>query len=307
MLSYWNNTATRQRIMQFVEATTTEGGDHYVAPDDRIAVFDNDGTLWVESPVYTQLIFILDRVRDHADQHPEWQESELLQAALAHDFETLATHGVHAALELIVAAYGHTMTTTEQLSNDVRDWITTTRDGRFNRLYTELVFLPQLELLDYLRQNGYRTFIVSGGGVEFMRAWAEPVYGIPPEQMVGSSVETVYEMQDGRGVLVQKPSIDFIDDGPGKPVGINTFIGRRPIIAVGNSDGDFEMLEYTTTGDGPRLGIYIHHDDAEREYAYDREALVGSLNRGLDEAEERGWLLVSMKNDWNRIFAHEAD
>ncbi len=307
MLSLWNDSAARSRITQFVEATTTEGSEEYVAPDDRIAVFDNDGTLWVEQPVYSQLFFILDQVRDHADQHPEWQESELLQAALANDFETLAAHGVHAALELVVAAYADTMTTTEQLASDVRDWIATTRDARFNRLYTELVFLPQLELLTYLRANGYRTFIVSGGGVEFMRAWAEPIYGIPPEQMVGSSVETVYEVQNGRGVLVQKGAIDFIDDGAGKPVGINKFIGRRPIIAVGNSDGDFEMLEYTTTGDGPRLGIYIHHDDAEREYAYDRESLVGSLNRGLDEAKAQGWLLVSMKKDWKQIFAHEAE
>lgn len=306
MLSYWNDTAAKQRIMQFVEATTTEGSDDYIAPDDRIAVFDNDGTLWVEQPVYTQLIFILDRVRDHVADHPEWQESELLQAALANDWDKLAEHGVHTALELIVSAYAGTITTTEQLADDVREWIAQARDGRFNLPFTELVFAPQLELLAYLRDHGYRTFIVSGGGVEFMRAWAEPVYGIPPEQMVGSSVETVYEVQDGRGVLVQKPAIDFVDDGPGKPVGINKFIGRRPIIAVGNSDGDFEMLEYTTTGDGPRLGIFIHHDDGEREYAYDRDSLVGSLNRGLDEAEERGWLMVSMKNDWNRIFPHEG-
>ncbi len=307
MLSLWNDTAAKHRIMQFVEATTTEGSDDYVAPDDRIAVFDNDGTLWVEQPVYSQLIFILDQARAQAGDHPEWNDSPMVQAALAHDFDKLASYGIHAALQLIITVYADTLTTTEDLAADVQAWLATTRDARFGQPYTRLVYEPQLELLAYLRAHGYRTYIISGGGIEFMRPWAESIYGIPPEQIMGSSIETSYEVRDGRGVLVQSPTVDFIDDGPGKPVGINKFIGRRPTIAVGNSDGDFEMLEYTTTGDGPRLGIYIRHDDGEREYAYDRESLVGSLNRGLDEAEARGWLMVSMKDDWKRIFAHETE
>lgn len=304
-LSLWRDTATKVRIQRFVKATTSAGSTEFIEPDDRIAVFDNDGTLWVEQPLYTQLVFAFDRVRAMADDHPEWQDSPIMQAALAGDIEKLASFGLQAVSELVMAS--HTNISTEELAEVVRTWVRSARDERFGRLYTDLVFQPQLELMDYLRTHGYRVFITSGGGVEFMRAWAEDVYGIPPEHIIGSTVTTSYEVRQGRGVLVQQPAIDFIDDGPGKPVAINKFIGRRPIIAVGNSDGDFEMLEYTTTGDGPRLGILIHHDDTEREYAYDRQALVGSLNRGLDEAEARGWLLVSMKNDWSIVFAHDAD
>jgi phosphoserine phosphatase len=303
-LSYWNRGAAKERIRRFVTATTTEGSPDYVQPNDRIAVFDNDGTLWVEQPMYTQLRFLLDRFGEMAPDHPEWAAQPPLKAAMDGDLAALAKYGEQGLGAVVMAVLDGS--TTEEVQAESLAWIGSARHPRFDRLYSELIFQPQLQLLNYLRAHGYRTFIVSGGGVEFMRAFAEATYGVPPEQVVGSSVVTEYEMRDGRGVLVMKPQIDFVDDGPGKPVGVNQFIGRRPVIAVGNSDGDFEMLECTTTGDGPRLGVYIHHDDAEREYAYDRGATFGGLARGLDEAEARGWLVVSMKKDWNRIFAHDA-
>ena len=303
-LSYWNRGAAKERIRRFVTATTTEGSPDYVQPNDRIAVFDNDGTLWVEQPMYTQLRFLLDRFGEMAPDHPEWAAQPPLKAAMDGDLAALAKYGEQGLGAVVMAVLDGS--TTEEVQAESLAWIGSARHPRFDRLYSELIFQPQLQLLNYLRAHGYRTFIVSGGGVEFMRAFAEATYGVPPEQVVGSSVVTEYEMRDGRGVLVMKPQIDFVDDGPGKPVGVNQFIGRRPVIAVGNSDGDFEMLEYTTTGDGPRLGVYIHHDDAEREYAYDRGATFGGLARGLDEAEARGWLVVSMKKDWNHIFAHDA-
>jgi phosphoserine phosphatase len=303
-LSYWNRGAAKERIRRFVTATTTEGSPDYVQPNDRIAVFDNDGTLWVEQPMYTQLRFLLDRFGEMAPDHPEWAAQPPLKAAMDGDLAALAKYGEQGLGAVVMAVLDGS--TTEEVQAESLAWIGSARHPRFDRLYSELIFQPQLQLLNYLRAHGYRTFIVSGGGVEFMRAFAEATYGVPPEQVVGSSVVTEYEMRDGRGVLVMKPQIDFVDDGPGKPVGVNQFIGRRPVIAVGNSDGDFEMLECTTTGDGPRLGVYVHHDDAEREYAYDRGATFGGLARGLDEAEARGWLVVSMKKDWNRIFAHDA-
>ncbi len=300
-LSLWNPGPTKERILKFVLSTTIADGSNFVAPRDRIAVFDNDGTLWVEQPMYTQLRFSLDRLAILADDHPEWREDPVLAAALNEDIATLADYGL-AGVGKIVAA-SHTGITTEELADRVREWIETARHPTLDKLYAELIFQPQLQLMDYLRAHGYRTYIASGGGVEFMRAFAEDVYGIPPEQVIGSSVKTAYEMRDERGVLLQLPEIDLVDDGPGKPVGINKFIGRRPIIAVGNSDGDLEMLQYTTTGDGPRLGIYIHHDDAQREFAYDRGSTVGGLDEGLAEAAARDWIVVSMKNDWNEIFA----
>jgi phosphoserine phosphatase len=291
--------------MRFVIATTLEGGPDFVPLADRIAVFDNDGTLWVEQPMYTQLRFLLDSFAVMAPDHPEWAEEPPLKAAMEGDLAALAEYGEHGLGAIVMAVLAGQ--TTEQVQAASLAWIGTARHPRFGRLYSELIFQPQLELLEFLRAHGYRTFIVSGGGIEFMRAFAEDVYGIPPEHIVGSNVVTEYAVRDGRGVLVMQPRMNFVNDGPGKPVGVNQFIGRRPIIAVGNSDGDFEMLEYTTTGEGPRLGIYVHHDDAEREYAYDRDSTFGRLDRGLDEAEARGWLVVSMKDDWGRIFAHEGD
>jgi phosphoglycolate phosphatase-like HAD superfamily hydrolase len=299
-LSLWNDGEQKEGILRFVRATTLEGSPTYVAPMDRIAVFDNDGTLWVEQPIYTQLTFALDRMTAVAAEHPEWRTDPALAAALDRDIEQLAAHGLEGVAKIVAAS--HTGISTEALTSAVREWIATARHPHFNRLYTDLIYQPQLQFMDYLRAHGYRTYIVSGGGVEFMRAWAEDIYGIPPEQVIGSSARTAYEVQDGRGVLMQLPEIDLVNDGPGKPVGINKFIGRRPTIAVGNSDGDLEMLQYTTSGEGPRLGIYIHHDDGEREFAYDRGAIVGGLDKGLDQAAEKGWIVVSMKHDWKQIF-----
>jgi phosphoserine phosphatase len=303
-LSSWKGGEAKETILRFVVATTTDGGPDYVAPAERIAVFDNDGTLWVEQPMYTQLRFLLDSFVAMAPAHPEWAQQPPLQAAIEGDLAALADYGEHGLGAIAMAVLAGK--TTGEVQAESLAWIGSARHPRFDRLYSELIFQPQLQLLEFLRGHGYRTFIVSGGGVEFMRAFVEEVYGIPPEQVIGSSVVTEYQVRGGRGVLVMQPQMHFVDDGPGKPLGINHFIGQRPIIAVGNSDGDFEMLEYTTTGGGPGLGVYIHHDDAEREYAYDRESTFGRLDRGLDEADARGWVVVSMKNDWNHVFAHEA-
>ena len=300
-LSLWNRGKAKERILRFVLETTLEGSEQYIAPMDRIAVFDNDGTLWVEQPIYTQLRFALDRVQAMASDHPEWNDEVALSAAIAEDIAGIEACGLEGLAQIL--AVTHTGVTTEELAVTMRDWIATACHPRFGRQYTELIYRPQLQLIDFLGAHGYRVYIVSGGGVEFLRAWVEDVYGIPPEQVVGTSVKTVYELRDGCGVLVQLPEIDLVDDGPGKPVGINKYIGRRPVIAVGNSDGDLEMLQYATTGDRPGLGVYIHHDDAEREYAYDRGAHVGALDRGIVEAAVQGWIVVSMRKDWKQIFA----
>jgi phosphoglycolate phosphatase-like HAD superfamily hydrolase len=299
-LSLWNAGKAKERILRFILGTTLEGSESYVEPVDRIAVFDNDGTLWAEQPYYTQLQFAIDRMRELALQHPEWQDDPALKAALDEDVEAMAAQGMAGIAKIV--AVSHTGITTEELAHIVRKWITSARHPHFDRLYTDLIYQPQLQLMDFLRSQGYRTYIASGGGVEFLRAWAQDVYDIPPEQVVGTSVKTSYELRDGRGVLLQLPEIDLVDDGPGKPVGINKYIGRRPIIAVGNSDGDLEMLQYTTTGDRPGLGVYIHHDDAKREFAYDRGAHIGGLDEGLREAAQRDWVVVSMRDDWSEIF-----
>jgi hypothetical protein len=253
--------------------------------------------------MYFQLAFVLDRVKSLAPQHPEWQEKEPFKSALAGDLAGVAAGGEKGLLELVAAT--HAGTTSEEFEKAVKDWLAAAKHPRFNRPYTDLVYQPMLELLVFLRANGFKTFIVSGGGVEFVRAFSEKVYGIPPEQVVGSSIKTNYEVRDGRPVIARLPAIDFIDDKAGKPVGIQKFIGRRPLMAFGNSDGDFEMLEWTTTGPGPRFGLIVHHDDAPREWAYDRESHVGRLNRGLDEAPQRGWSIASMKSDWRRVFPFE--
>jgi len=299
-LPSWTDGPARQRIVSFVQDVSAPGGRDFVAPAERIAVFDNDGTLWTEQPLYFQLAYVLDRVKAMAPSHPDWQTKQPFKAALEGDARALAAGGDHALMELLMAT--HAGNTTEEFQSSVRDWLATARHPKFGRPYTELVFQPQLELMDYLRANGFKVYIVSGGGIEFMRAFAERVYGVPPEQVIGSSIRTRYELRDGKPALVRLLEIDFIDDKAGKPVGINQHIGRRPILAFGNSDGDFEMLEWTTAGAGPRLGLLVHHDDAAREFAYDRDSSIGSLDRGLDEAGRRGWVVVSMRNDWRAVY-----
>jgi hypothetical protein len=298
-LPSWNEGAPKARIVGFVRAVTDPASRTYVAPAERVAVFDNDGTLWTEQPVYFQLAFALDRVKALAPSHPEWKTTQPFEAALEGDAAALAAGGERALLDLVMAT--HAGNTTEEFQAIVREWLAKARHPKFGRPYTGLVFQPQLELMDYLRANGFKVFIVSGGGVEFMRAFAEQVYGVPPEQVIGSSIKTLYGLRDGKPVLARVPELNFVDDGPGKPVGINQHVGRRPILAFGNSDGDFEMLEWTTSGDGPRLGLLVHHDDAAREFAYDRRSSIGRLDRGLDQAGKRDWVVVSMKNDWRVV------
>jgi haloacid dehalogenase-like hydrolase len=299
-LPSWNEGPAKARIVGFVQAVTDKGSKEYVAPADRIAVFDNDGTLWSEQPAYFQLLFAIDRVKALAPKHPEWKTTQPFKAAIEGDMKALAASGEKGLLELVMAT--HAGNTPEEFQAIVRGWLATARHPKFNRPYTELVFQPMLELLDYLRANGFKTYIVSGGGIEFVRAWSQGVYGIPPEQVIGSSVKTKYEVRNGQPVIVRLPEINFIDDKAGKPVGINQHIGRQPIAAFGNSDGDFQMLEWVTSAPGARLGLLVHHDDAEREYAYDRQSHIGKLDRGLDEGPKRGWTIVSMKRDWNRIY-----
>ncbi len=299
-LPSWNAGAAKSAITAFVDKVTAQGGPDFVATAERIAVFDNDGTLWPEQPMYVQLAFALDRVKALAGQHPEWKTRQPFKAALDGDTKALAAAGQHGLVELIMAT--HAGMTTDEFVSIVTDWLATARHPRFQRPYSDVVYQPMLDLLAYLRANGFKTFIVSGGGIEFMRPWVERVYGIPPEQVVGSSIKLKYEVRNGKPVLVRLPAIDFVDDGPGKPVGIAMHIGRRPILAFGNSDGDFQMLDWTTSASGARLGLIVHHDDADREYAYDRTSPFGRLGKALDESDRRGWIVVSMKTDWKVIF-----
>ena len=300
-LPSWNDGATKQSILDFVAAVTREGSPDFVPPAERIATFDNDGTLWVEHPMYTQLAFALDRVKALAPQHPEWTDTQPFKAALEGDMKRLAETGEHGLMALLMAT--HPGMTTNEFQKIVVDWIATARDPRFKRPYTELAYLPMIELLGFLRASGFKTFIVSGGGIEFMRPWTERVYGVPPEQVVGSSIKTKFQMRDGRPELFRLGEINFIDDNVGKPVGINEYIGRRPI---GNSDGDLEMLQWTTMTGGRRLGLIVHHTDAEREYAYDRDTSFGRLDKALDAAAINKWTVVDMKNDWKTVFTQGA-
>jgi phosphoglycolate phosphatase-like HAD superfamily hydrolase len=302
-LPSWNDGAAKQAIVGFVDRVTQEGGSEFVPAEQRIATFDNDGTLWAEQPIYFQIAFAMDRVKALAAQHPEWRETQPFKAVIEGDLKTLAAIGEKGFLQIMAAT--HTGITTDEFSGIVADWLATARHPRFHRPYTELAYQPMLELLAYLRERGFKTFIVSGGGVEFMRVFAERVYGIPPEQVVGSSGVVKFELEpDGKPVLLKEAEIEFVDDGPGKPVGINRFIGRRPIMAFGNSDGDLQMLQWTTAGDGPRFGLIVHHDDAVREWAYDRDSHIGRLDQALDLAPSWGWVVVSMKGDWRTIFAN---
>ena len=302
-LPSWNDGASKRAIVGFVARITQQGGPDFVPPAERIATFDNDGTLWVEHPMYVQLAFALDRVQAMAPMHPEWTGKQPFQAVLEGDMKALAAAGEHGMAELVMAT--HSGMTTDEFQSIVTEWLATARDPRFKRPYTELSYQPMIELLAYLRANEFKTFIVSGGGVEFMRPWTERVYGVPPEQVVGSSIKTRFQMRDGRPELFRLPEVNFIDDGAGKPVGINEFIGRRPIAAFGNSDGDLQMLQWATMGGGPSLGLIVHHTDAEREYAYDCDTSFGRLDKALDAAALNNWVVVDMKNDWKRIFAFE--
>lgn len=299
-LPSWNDSATKTAIVDFVEAVTNPKGTDFVAPAERIAVFDNDGTLWVEQPIYTQLAFVLDRVRELAPLRPEWKTTQPFKALLEGDMETFGASGEKGVIDVGLATQsGMTATEFEEV---VLDWLAKAKHPRFKRSYTECVYQPQLELLAYLRANGFKTFIVSGGGIEFMRPWTERVYGIPPEQVIGSSIVAEFDIRDGHPVIVRLPKIDFINDRAGKPVGIYQHIGRRPILAFGNSDSDMQMVQYTKAGDGLRMGLFVHHTDAEREYAYDRESHVGKLDQALDAAKANDWIIVDMKNDWKKIF-----
>jgi phosphoglycolate phosphatase-like HAD superfamily hydrolase len=299
-LPSWNDVPSRTALVTFVEQVTRTGSPDFVPVAERIAVFDNDGTLWAEQPVYFQLAFALDRVKALAPQHPEWTAEEPFASLLTGDLKTALAGGEPAIARIIMAT--HAGTTTEEFESVVRAWITTARHPKTGRLYTEMVYQPMLEVLEYLRANGFKTFIVSGGGIEFMRPWVEAVYGIPPEQVVGSSIRTKFELRNGAPVLVRLPELNFVDDKDGKPVGIQQHIGRRPTASFGNSDGDFEMLQWTTAGPGRRLGVIVHHTDAEREWAYDRQSSIGRLDRGLNEAATRGWTVVDMKRDWKTVY-----
>ena len=299
-LRSWNDGASKRAIVRFVQDVSATGSDTFVEPAERIAVFDNDGTLWSEQPVYFQLAFALDRVRALAPAHPEWKQKQPFKAVLEGDLDKVLAGGEHALLELVMAT--HAGTTTEEFARIVKEWIDSARHPDTRKRYADMVFQPMLELLAYLRANGFRTYIVSGGGIEFMRPWVESVYGILPEQVIGSSIKTKFEMRDDGPVLVRLPEINFIDDKAGKPVGINQHIGRRPIAAFGNSDGDLQMLQWTTAGDGVRFGLLVHHTDAEREWAYDRESSVGRLDEALDAAAKEGWTVVDMKQDWKEVY-----
>jgi phosphoserine phosphatase len=299
-LPSWDDGAAKRAILAFVAETTSPGAPGFVPPAERIAAFDNDGTLWAEQPLYFQLAFAVDRVKALAPEHPEWKQKQPFKAVLAGDVKGALAGGEPAIAELVTAT--HAGMTTEEFTKIVGDWIASARHPRFKRPYTECVYQPMLELLGYLRANGFKTYIVSGGGVEFIRAWAERVYGIPPEQVVGSTGVTRFEMRPAGPVLMREPKIEFVNDGPGKPAGINKFIGRRPIFAFGNSDGDQQMLEWTAAGKGARFMGLVHHDDAEREWAYDRTSHIGKLDKALDEAVAKNWTVVSMKDDWKTIF-----
>jgi phosphoserine phosphatase len=302
-LPSWNDGSAKQAIIAFVTDVTREGSPDFIPPPERVATFDNDGTLWVEQPIYVQFVFALDRVKELAPQHPEWKDKQPFKAVLEGDMAALAAAGEKGAVEIVAAT--HAGMTPEQFIGMVKTWIATAKHPRFDRHYEDLVYQPMLEVLGYMRANGFKTFIVSGGGIEFMRAFAEKTYGIPPDQVVGSSIVTKFETRDGKPILFRLPQVNFVDDGPGKPVGINQHIGLRPVAAFGNSDGDLQMLQWTTEAGGRRLGVVIHHTDAEREYAYDRQSKVGHLDKALDAATVDRWTVVDMKRDWKTIFPVE--
>lgn len=299
-LPSWNEGAAKKSILSFVKKTTTQGSSDFVMPSKRIAVFDNDGTLWAEQPLYFQFVYVIDQIKAMAPQHPEWKTEEPFAAILKDDLKSALAGGKPALLKMISAT--HSGMTRDEFHQSVADWLKTARHPKTHRPYNEMVYQPMLEVLQHLRANGYKTFIVSGGGIDFLRVFAEQTYGIPPEQVVGSSLKAKYEIRNGQPTVVKLPELNFIDDKAGKPAGIHQHIGRRPIAAFGNSDGDFEMIEWTTAGKGARLGVFVHHDDAKREWQYDHPSHIGQLKRGLEEAPKHGWTIISMKNDWRSVF-----
>ena len=290
----------RKAIVEFVAAVTDKNNKDYVEPAERIATFDNDGTLWVEYPMYTQFLFAFDRVKKLAPQHPEWKTKQPFKAVLEGDMKTVGASGMKGLMEILIET--HSGMTAAEFEQDASNWLAMTKQSRFKRQYTELVYQPQLELLAYLRANGFKTYIVSGGGIQFMRPMSEETYGIPRDQVVGSSIVSEFQVKDGKPALVRMPKIDFINDKAGKPVGIYEHIGRRPILAFGNSDSDMQMIEYTMAGEGRRMGLFVHHTDADREYAYDRKSHVGTLDKALDQAAANDWIIVDMKRDWKQVF-----
>ena len=304
-LHSWNEGPTKKSIVQFVKDVSTIGSPKFVPQAERIAVFDNDGTLWAEQPMYFQLAFVIDRVKAMASDHPEWATQEPFSFILQGDIKAALAGGNHALLELAMAT--HANNTTEEFAQIVKDWTASAKHPKTNKPYTDMIYQPMLELLEYLRANGFKTYITSGGGIEFMRTFSEEVYGIPPEQVIGSSIKTKFEIRNGMPTLVRIPEMNFLDDKEGKPIAINQHIGRRPIAAFGNSDGDLQMLQWTCAGDGSRFCLYVHHTDAKREWAYDRKSHIGKLDKGLDEAHEKGWTVVDMKKDWKRVFAFDGN
>ena len=304
-LPSWNEGDTKNAIMTYVGEVTSEGSPNFIPIADRIATFDNDGNLWSEQPLYFQFIFAIERVKVMAPDHPEWKTTQPYQSVLEDDMKKLMSYGEHGLLKIVMAT--HANNTVEEFEQIVKDWLATAKHPRFKRGYSELVYQPMLELLAYLRANDFKTFIVSGGGIEFMRPWVEGVYGIPKDQVVGSSVKTEFVMEDGVPKIKRLAELDFIDDKAGKPLGINKFIGRKPVFASGNSDGDLQMLQYTDSNTYPSFQLYLHHTDEEREWAYDRESSIGRLDKGLDEANAKGWTVIDMKNDWNTIYPFQME
>jgi phosphoserine phosphatase len=304
-LKSWKDTASKRAILTFVKKVTTEGSPEFVPRPERVAVFDNDGTLWSEKPLPVQVVFLIDRVKALAPQHPEWRNREPFSSVMKGDIQAVTATGEKGVLELIAAT--HAGMTTDEFTASVQDWIASAEHPKTRRLYIDMIYQPMLELLAYLRSNGFKTFIVSGGGVEFMRPWTERVYGIPPEQVVGSAVKLKLEMRAGKPILLKLPQVDIIDDKEGKPVAMHSRIGRRPVAAFGNSDGDMQMLEWTMAGSGARFALLVHHDDADREYAYDRDDKLQQLDTALDAANARGWTVVSMKNDWTTVYPAAED
>lgn len=299
-LPSWNDGDTKKAIVDYVNAVTAEGSENYIPVSERIATFDNDGNLWSEQPAYFQLFFAIDRIKALAPKNPEWKKTQPYQSVLENDMKTLMSYGEHGLIEIVMAA--HAGTTIDEFEQIVKDWLVAAKHPRFDRPYTDLVFQPMLELLNYLRDNDFKTFIVSGGGIEFIRPWVEEVYGIPKDQVVGSSIKTEFVIEEGVAQIKRLPAIDFIDDKAGKPLGIHKFIGRKPVFASGNSDGDLQMLQWTDSNSYPSFQLYLHHTDSIREWAYDRTSSVGKLDKGLDEANEKGWTIIDMKNDWKVVY-----
>ena len=301
-LPSWNEENTKQAIIDYVMDVTNRESENFIPVSERIATFDNDGNLWSEQPLYFQFIFAIDRIKALASEHPEWKNQQPYKAVLEDDQEELLKQGMHGLLELVMAS--HADMTTEEFKTIVKEWLATSKHPRFDKPYNDLVYQPMLELLNYLRDNDFKTFIVSGGGIEFMRPWVEEVYGIPPDQVVGSSIKTVFEYNNGNPVIKRLPEMDFIDDKEGKPIGIHKFIGKKPVFASGNSDGDLQMMQWTASNKHKSFMLYLHHTDAEREWAYDRESHIGKLDKGLDEAKEKGWTVIDMKKDWKSIYPY---